>query len=54
MLASVNKYEQAEEMLWQVLRLSETVLGKDYPSTLTSMSNLADILAPLSQKSDLP
>jgi hypothetical protein len=36
-----GKYEQAEEMHRRVLRLRETVLGKDHPDTLTSMNNLA-------------
>jgi hypothetical protein len=30
-LRDQDKYEQAEEMLRQVLGLSETVLGKDHP-----------------------
>ena len=44
-LASMNnlatvlriRYEQAEEMLQQALRLSETVPGKEHPDPLTSM-----------------
>jgi len=34
-------------MLWhrQALGLSETVLGKEHPSTLTSMSSLATVLS---------
>jgi hypothetical protein len=39
-LRSQCKYEQAEEMHRREFRLSETVLGKEYPDTLTSMSNL--------------
>jgi hypothetical protein len=31
-----GKHEQAEEMHQQVLRLMETVLGKEYPETLTT------------------
>jgi hypothetical protein len=33
-----------EEMHRQALRLRETVLGKEHPSTLTSMSSLANVL----------
>ena len=33
-----GKYEQAGEMNRQVLRLSQTVLGKEHPNTLASMS----------------
>jgi len=37
-----SKYEEAEEMSRQALGLRETmVLGKEHPSTLTSMNNLA-------------
>ena len=43
-LSSQGKYKQAEEMFRQVLKLSETVLSKDHPNTLTSMSNLATVL----------
>ena len=32
-------------MDWQTLRLKETMLGKDHPSTLGSMNNLALSLA---------
>src|SRR5271156_5659220 len=32
-----GKYEEAKEMHRQALRLKETVLGKEYPSTLTGM-----------------
>ena len=41
-LRDQGKYEQAEEMHRQVLRLRETVLGKEYPTTLMSMNNLAE------------
>jgi prophage maintenance system killer protein len=37
-------YEQVEEMHRQTLRLSESVLGKEHPSTLTSMNNPALVL----------
>jgi tetratricopeptide (TPR) repeat protein len=37
-LRSQGKYEQAEEMHRQALRLRETVLGKEHPATLTSMA----------------
>ena len=40
-LRSQGKYEQAEEMHRQALRLRETVMGKEHPATLTSMDNLA-------------
>jgi hypothetical protein len=37
-------YEQAEETHRQAFRLMETVLGKEHPSTLASMNNLAMVL----------
>jgi hypothetical protein len=40
-LSDQGKYEQAEEMHRQTLGLKGTVLGKEHPSTLTSMDNLA-------------
>ena len=40
-LSDQGKYEEAEEMHRQTLGLSETVLGKEHPDTLTSMNNLA-------------
>jgi tetratricopeptide (TPR) repeat protein len=40
-----GKYEQAEEMHRQALRLRETVLGKEHPYTLASMNNLANVLS---------
>ena len=43
-LSDQGKYEQAEEMHRQALGLSETVLGKEHPDTLTSMNNLATML----------
>jgi tetratricopeptide (TPR) repeat protein len=43
-LSRQGKYEQAEEMHRQALKLSETVLGKEHPTTLTSMNNLATML----------
>jgi hypothetical protein len=43
-LGDQSKYAQAEEMHREVLRLRETVLGKEHPNTLTSMSNLANVL----------
>jgi Tetratricopeptide repeat len=42
-LSDQGKYEQAEEIHRQVLRLRETVLGKEHPDTLASMNNLAEI-----------
>lgn len=44
MLSRQGKYEPAEEMHRQALGLSETVLGQEHPSTLTSMNNLALVL----------
>jgi hypothetical protein len=43
MLRDQDKYEQAEEMLRQELRLSETALGKEHSSMPTSMNNLASV-----------
>ena len=43
-LKDQDKYEQAEERHRQAFRLRETVLGKEYPSTLTSMNNLTNVL----------
>jgi tetratricopeptide (TPR) repeat protein len=45
MLSRQSKYEQAEEMHRQALRLKETVLGKEHPSTLMSMNNLTLMLS---------
>jgi hypothetical protein len=39
-----GRYKQAEEMHRQALRLYETVLDKEHPSTLTSMNNPALVL----------
>ena len=44
-LGSQGKYEQAEEMYRQALRLAETVLGKEHPDTLMSINNLATVLS---------
>jgi tetratricopeptide (TPR) repeat protein len=44
-LSHQGKYEEAEEMHRQALRLRETVLGKEHPDTLTSMNNLASVLS---------
>ena len=43
-LSDKGKYEQAEEMHRQVLKLSETVLGEEHPNTITSINNLAQVL----------
>jgi hypothetical protein len=43
-LANQGKYEKAEEMHRQELRLCEMVLGKEHLSTLLSMNNLATVL----------
>jgi Tfp pilus assembly protein PilF len=39
-----GKYAEAEAMYRQTLELKETVLGKDHPSTLGSIMNLANSL----------
>ena len=44
-LSRKGKYEQAEEMHRRALGLSEVVLGREHPSTLTSMNNLAGVLS---------
>jgi tetratricopeptide (TPR) repeat protein len=43
-LQDQGKYEAAEAMNRRALEGSEKVLGKDHPSTLTSVSNLASVL----------
>jgi hypothetical protein len=43
-LNNQGKYEQAEEMHRQALGLRDAVLGKGYPSTRTSMNDLAGVL----------
>jgi tetratricopeptide (TPR) repeat protein len=43
-LRSQGKYEKAEKMHRQTLELSEEVLGKKHPFTLTSINNLAGVL----------
>jgi hypothetical protein len=44
-LRDQDKYEEAEEMLLQALRLKGTVLGKEHPNILTSTNNLALVLS---------
>lgn len=44
MLRSQGKYEADEKMHWRALELKEKVLGREHPSTLTSMNNLAAVL----------
>jgi len=44
-LSSQGKYEQAEQMHRQTLGLRERVQGREHPNTLTSMDNLAEVLA---------
>jgi len=44
-LADRGRYKEAEEMHRRELRLSETVLGNEHPSTLTSMNNPASMLS---------
>ena len=44
-LSGQGKYEQAEEMHRQVLRLSEIVLGKEHHDPLTILYNLASMLS---------
>src|SRR5271168_3114181 len=43
-MSSRGKCERAEEMHREALKLRETVLRKEHPSTLTSMDNLALVL----------
>jgi hypothetical protein len=43
-LSRQGKYAEAETMNRQTLELSEEVLGKTLPSTLTIISNLALVL----------
>ena len=43
-LRDQGKYEQAEEMHRQALRLREMVLGKEHLATMTSMFGLAVVL----------
>ena len=43
-LGNQGKYEQAEEIHRQTLKLRETVLGKEHPNTLASMHNLKLLL----------
>ena len=51
-LSNQGKYEQAEETHRQALGLSETVLGKEYPFTLTSMKPYMTTLFPLAPPFD--
>lgn len=44
-LSSQDKYDKAEEMHRQALALTETVLGKEHPNTLTSINNLVLVLS---------
>nr|CDP26075.1 Putative kinesin light chain [Podospora anserina S mat+] len=41
---NLGKYKEAEQMYRQTLQLSEKVLGKEHPDTLTSMNDLALVL----------
>jgi hypothetical protein len=43
-LTGQGKYEQAEEMHRQALRVREMVLDKEHPDTPTSVNNLATVL----------
>ncbi|RYP64947.1 hypothetical protein DL770_009102 [Monosporascus sp. CRB-9-2] len=43
-LDSQGKYDEAEQMHRQALALKEEVLGREHPSTLTSINNLAKTL----------
>ncbi|KAI1317055.1 kinesin light chain 3 [Xylariaceae sp. FL0255] len=40
----VGKYSEAERLYRETLGLREEVLGREHPSTLTSMNNLAEVL----------
>lgn len=39
--SEANEVNDTEAMHWQTLQLTETVLGKDHPLTLGSMTNFA-------------
>jgi tetratricopeptide (TPR) repeat protein len=39
-----GKYDAAEPLYRETLQLTEKVLGKEHPDTLTSMNNLARLL----------
>ncbi|KAI1132153.1 hypothetical protein F5Y10DRAFT_6263 [Nemania abortiva] len=40
----LGKYSEAEQLYRQTLQLQEEVLGREHPSTLASMNNLANVL----------
>jgi Tetratricopeptide repeat len=40
-LRDQGKYPEAEQMYREVVEVTERVLGKEHPDTLTSMNNLA-------------
>ena len=46
-LMDQGRYEESEQMLEQILRSRETVLGKEHPKTMGSINNLALVLAKL-------
>ncbi|KAI0198364.1 Tetratricopeptide repeat-domain-containing protein [Astrocystis sublimbata] len=46
-LDNQGRYEQAETMYRETLKLREKVLGRENPDTLTSMNNLAGVLRDL-------
>jgi hypothetical protein len=51
-LSDQGKDDEAEEMYRQALKLSETVLGKEHPSTVMSIYNVAYFLSTLKQFSE--
>jgi hypothetical protein len=50
-LKDLGRYSEAESMHMQTLATSETVLGVTRPGILTSVYNLADLLAKASSTS---
>ena len=54
MIRNQANYEKIEEMYRQALALTETVLGKEHPTTLTSMNNLAEVLSSVLEEANTP
>jgi Tetratricopeptide repeat len=44
-LSDQGKYREAEQMHQEVVEVTERVLGKEHPDTLTRMNNLASVLS---------
>jgi hypothetical protein len=45
MQTAPKEYDKVEKLNWRALKEREKQPGKQYPSTLTSVSNLASVLA---------